>query len=65
MEKGVKISINPDAHDKAGLEDVFYGVCVARKAGLTKSMTFNTMSREEMEGYLNVRKSKISALSSA
>jgi DNA polymerase (family 10) len=65
VEKGVKISINPDAHEKAGLEDVFYGVCVARKAGLTKSMTFNTMSMEEMEGYLNVRKSKISALSSA
>ncbi len=65
VEKGVKISINPDAHEKAGLEDVFYGVCVARKAGLTKSMTFNTMSMEEMEGYLNVQKSKISALSSA
>ncbi len=65
VEKGVKISINPDAHEKAGLEDVYYGVCVARKAGLTKSMTFNTMSMVEMEGYLNVRKSKISALSSA
>ena len=44
LEKGVKISINPDAHRKEGYHDMHYGVCVARKGGLTKEMTFNAMS---------------------
>ncbi len=60
VEKGVKISINPDAHEMDTLEDVYYGVCVARKSGLTKVMTFNAMSLEEMDHYLSTRKSKIS-----
>ena len=64
LEKGVKISINPDAHEKAGLEDVYYGVCVARKAGLTRDMTFNAMNTKEMDLYLSSRKSQVSILSS-
>jgi len=63
VEKGVKISINPDAHDKAGLEDVYYGICVARKAGLVKKMTFNAMSMQEMDHYLGSRKNKIAITS--
>ena len=64
LEKGVKISINPDAHEKAGLEDVYYGVCVARKAGLTRDMTFNAMNTKEMDLYLSSRKSQVSTLAS-
>lgn len=60
VEKGVKISINPDAHEKVTLKDVYYGVCVARKTGLTKVMTFNAMNLEEMNHYLSTRKSKSS-----
>lgn len=52
LEKGVKISINPDAHSMAGLLDMKYGVSVARKAGLTKAMTFNAMALNEMEAFL-------------
>lgn len=52
LEKGVKISINPDAHSMAGLLDMTYGVNVARKAGLTKAMTFNAMALSQMEVYL-------------
>lgn len=48
MEKGVMISINPDAHDKEGYHDVYYGVCSARKAGLTKKLTFNALSLAEI-----------------
>jgi DNA polymerase (family 10) len=41
MEKGVQISINPDAHSIAGLDDVKYGIYVAQKGLLTKEMCFN------------------------
>ena len=33
-EKGVLISINPDAHNIDGLNDVVYGIGVARKGWL-------------------------------
>ncbi|MFN4233821.1 MAG: PHP domain-containing protein [Bacteroidia bacterium] len=48
MEKGVMISINPDAHEKAGYHDMYYGICSARKAGLTKKFTFNALSLAEI-----------------
>lgn len=41
MEKGVKISINPDAHSTKGIHDIKYGVMAARKGGLTKEFLFN------------------------
>lgn len=53
IEKGVKISINPDAHHKEGYHDMYYGTCVARKGMLTKEMCFNAMGLNEMESYLN------------
>lgn len=54
IEKGVTISINPDAHRKEGYHDMHYGVCVARKGGLTKEMTFNARTTEEvMEHFRN------------
>jgi DNA polymerase (family 10) len=56
LEKGVKISINPDAHEKQGYHDMYFGTCVARKGMLTKEMCFNTLSREEIETYFSTRK---------
>lgn len=49
LEKGVMISINPDAHRKEGYHDMHYGVCVARKGGLTKEATFNALSIGDIE----------------
>lgn len=59
LEKGVMLSINPDAHHTSGYADMKYGVLVGRKGGLTKEMTFNTKSAEEVEKYFKERKSKI------
>jgi DNA polymerase (family 10) len=59
MEKGVMISINPDAHKMEGYHDMHYGTLAARKGGLTKQMTFNALSLEEIGKWLTVRKSKI------
>ena len=56
LEKGVMVSINPDAHEKEGYHDMYYGTCVARKGMLTKEMCFNTKSLSEMESYFNSRK---------
>lgn len=58
LEKGVLLSINPDAHSREGYYDMHYGVAVARKGGLTKDMTFNALSLAEMEAYLTKRLGK-------
>ncbi|MBL0342127.1 MAG: DNA polymerase/3'-5' exonuclease PolX [Bacteroidetes bacterium] len=57
IEKNVKISINPDAHKKEGYHDMYFGVCVARKGMLTKSMTFNTLNRNEIAAWFKEKKS--------
>ena len=56
MQQGVKLSINPDAHDLHGLLDMHYGVAIARKGGLTKDMTFNALTLPEMVKYLKERR---------
>lgn len=52
LDKGCIISINPDAHEKAGLSDVHFGICVGRKAGLCKEQTFNAWSLEKVSAWL-------------
>lgn len=59
LSKGVKLSINPDAHSTKGYSDMYYGTCVARKGGLTKDMTFNALTADEIGTYFADRKSKI------
>jgi DNA polymerase (family 10) len=56
MEQGVKISINPDAHEKQGFHDMHFGVCVARKGLLTKDFCFNALDAEEMKRFLTLKK---------
>ncbi|AKD03335.1 DNA polymerase/3'-5' exonuclease PolX [Pontibacter korlensis] len=59
LEKGVMLSINPDAHHTNGYDDMKYGVLVGRKGGLTKDMTFNAKPVEEVEKYFKERKEKV------
>ncbi len=61
LSKGVKISINPDAHHKEGYHDLNYGVCVARKGMLSKENTFNALSKEEIEKHFMQRKNSLVA----
>ena len=56
LEKGVMLSINPDAHAMEGYHDMQYGVSVGRKGGLTKDMTFNALSLIQIEEYLQKRR---------
>jgi DNA polymerase (family X) len=59
ISKGVKISINPDAHSTEGYKDMYYGVCVGRKGFLTASDTFNAQNREDINKYFKARKNRI------
>jgi DNA polymerase (family 10) len=58
LEKGVMISINPDAHETDGYHDMVYGLHVARKGGLPKAMTLNALSAEEIGRYFSERKGR-------
>ncbi|MBC8376031.1 MAG: hypothetical protein H8E26_08280 [FCB group bacterium] len=55
-EKGVKISLNPDAHSTSGLGSIPLGVRMARKGGFTPSEVINTMGMDEMKNYLQTRR---------
>ncbi|TAE85228.1 MAG: DNA polymerase/3'-5' exonuclease PolX [Bacteroidetes bacterium] len=58
LNKGVKLSINPDAHHTQGYHNMYYGVCVARKGGLYKEMCLNAMSFSEINAYFLHKKPK-------
>jgi len=49
LDKGVKLSINPDAHRIEGFSDMHYGVLAARKGGLYKEMCLNAFSLEKIK----------------
>jgi DNA polymerase (family 10) len=51
-EKGVRFSINPDAHSTDGLAVVPFGVNVARKGGVTAADVVNTLPVEAMAAKL-------------
>lgn len=57
LEKGVLISINPDAHDISGFTDIRYGVLSAQKSFLTKEKNLSSFSLKQIEEYLLKRKS--------
>ncbi len=59
LEKGVLLSINPDAHRTEGLLDMHYGIHVARKGGLTKEKCLNAFTLEEISKFFADRKAKI------
>ena len=42
-EKGVRCAINPDAHSTDGLQDLFFGIRIARKGWLTREDVVNCL----------------------
>jgi DNA polymerase (family 10) len=49
IEKGVLLSINPDAHRVEGFRDMEYGILSARKGGVTKHNCLNALSLNEIK----------------
>lgn len=43
----LKFAINTDAHVPSGLKDIYYGVAVARKAGLGAEQVINTLTQQQ------------------
>ncbi|GAB4333437.1 MAG: helix-hairpin-helix domain-containing protein [Flammeovirgaceae bacterium] len=56
LEKGVMISLNPDAHEKDAYDDMRYALLVGRKAGLTKEMTLNHKNCDEINAYFKKKR---------
>lgn len=56
LEKGVILSINPDAHRTAGLHDMHFGVLVARKGGVSAKNCLNAFSLSEITSYFASKK---------
>ena len=52
MEKEVWVAINPDAHSRAQVDYVRYGVLAARKGGLKADACLNTLTLEGFEKWL-------------
>jgi DNA polymerase (family 10) len=58
LDKGVLISIDPDAHSIEGFDDCRYGVLSAQKAGLPKEKNLSSFSLADFEAFIAVQKSK-------
>lgn len=53
--KGIKLAVNTDAHDLKRMEEMTYGVSVARRAWLGPDDAVNTMSAGKLKKYLQSR----------
>lgn len=58
-ERGVKITINTDAHSTTGLGTLYWGLSMARRAGLTARNVINTYSLADLRTF--IAKSRTSA----
>ncbi|SFC10350.1 DNA polymerase (family 10) [Parapedobacter composti] len=59
VEKGVLLSINPDAHRNGGFRDMQYGVYAARKGGLSAGNCLNTFTVDQISAYFQRRKERL------
>ncbi|GAA4087978.1 helix-hairpin-helix domain-containing protein [Mucilaginibacter panaciglaebae] len=56
LDKGVWLSINPDAHRNEGFLDMHYGVIIGRKGGLYKERCLNALSLPEITQFFKDKK---------
>ena len=63
IEKGVLLSINPDAHSIEGLSDIKYGVLASQKGGLSPESNLSSLDLAGFEAYLqDIKASKLALL---
>jgi len=53
LEKGVLLSVNPDAHRMEGFRDMHYGIYIGRKGGLETKQCLNAFTLSEITTYFN------------
>lgn len=59
LEKGVMLSINPDAHRNEGFYDMHFGVWVARKGGVSAATCLNALNLDDITRYFEKKKTGI------
>ncbi len=57
-QKGVKCVINPDAHRAERLQDLWFGIGIARKGWLTKADVMNCLPLGKIENALQAKRQK-------
>ncbi|MFT7692750.1 MAG: DNA polymerase (family 10), partial [Candidatus Latescibacterota bacterium] len=55
-DRGVKISVNTDAHRVTGLDYLPYGIGCARKGWLRREDVLNTLELDAFRQYLHTRR---------
>jgi DNA polymerase (family 10) len=58
-EKGVKCAINTDAHSTQGLQDLFFGVGIARKGWLTREDVINCLPLARVREVLSAKRKHV------
>ncbi|PWS28547.1 DNA polymerase/3'-5' exonuclease PolX [Pedobacter yonginense] len=58
LEKGVLLSVNPDAHRMEGFNDMQYGILVARKGGLSADKCLNAFTLDQINEYFESKKAR-------
>jgi DNA polymerase (family 10) len=56
LDKGVLVSIDPDAHDISEFDNCRYGVLAAQKGGVRKEDNLSSFSLKEFEKFLSLSK---------
>ncbi|MFD2162661.1 helix-hairpin-helix domain-containing protein [Paradesertivirga mongoliensis] len=56
LEKGVMLSVNPDAHSNNGFYDMHFGLLAARKGGVSADKCLNALNLQEINTYFQKRK---------
>ncbi len=58
LDKGVWLSVNPDAHRREGFLDMHYGILAARKGGLNKERCLIALSLQDIRAFFEKAKGK-------
>jgi DNA polymerase (family X) len=58
-ERGVRCAINPDAHSVQSLQDLWFGIEIARKGWLTREDVINCLRLSDVKGFLKEKRDRI------
>jgi len=58
LERGVLLSIDPDAHSIEGYKDTYYGVMIAQKGGLTAQHNLSSFTLAQFEEFISKQREK-------
>ncbi len=58
LAKGMKTSVNPDAHETAGIADIAYGIDTARRGWCTSGNVLNALSLPDLLDWLRQRRKR-------